>query len=177
LLAVAASIAGAGPVEAGGGGYCRTQAISENSGVEVDVSGFCFEPTVLNVGVGQAITWTNRDAAPHTVTGANGAWGDSERFGLDETVSFTFDEPGTYPYVCLLHPSMAGTVVVSDGGASIGSVSAAGVGPAAPLTIASPATDTAVIPPLVWVLLGAIGGVVATGAGSAALRRLMRRSR
>lgn len=170
-MAGAAAIAEAGPVEAGGGGHCRTQAISERSGVEVEVSGFCFEPTVLNAGAGQAVTWTNRDAAPHTVTGANGAWGDSERIGLDESVSFTFDQPGTCPCVCLLYPNMAGAVVVSDGRTSIASASAAGGGSAAPLSIASPAADTPGIPPLVWALLGAIMGTVVTAEGSAGLRR------
>ncbi len=68
---------------------------------------------------GDSVTWTNRDAASHTVTGANQAWGNVDEFGRDEVVSFTFAEAGVYPYVCVLHPMMLGAVSVTEGDGTV----------------------------------------------------------
>jgi plastocyanin len=35
----------------------------------------CFEATVLRVQPGSEVSWTNRDAVEHTVTGVGGTWG------------------------------------------------------------------------------------------------------
>jgi plastocyanin len=37
---------------------------------------------------------------------------DSGRMAPGATFDFTFAEPGEYPYFCLLHPNMVGTVTV-----------------------------------------------------------------
>ncbi|HUU61047.1 MAG TPA: plastocyanin/azurin family copper-binding protein [Acidimicrobiia bacterium] len=34
-------------------------------------------------------------------------------FGTGETYSFTFTEAGEYPYICTIHPSMQGTIIVT----------------------------------------------------------------
>ena len=52
----------------------------------------------------------NGDPADHTVTGEGGAF-TSETFGPTR-FRMVFDRPGTYRYVCALHPEMKGTVVV-----------------------------------------------------------------
>ncbi len=80
-----------------------------------DIVGFQLED--LTVEVGTTVTWTNRDRASHT--SSSGApdtpidmW-DSPRLGAGETFSFTFQEEGTFPYFCRVHPgSMRGTVTV-----------------------------------------------------------------
>jgi plastocyanin len=36
----------------------------------------------------------------------------SKVMDADESFSFTFDKPGTYPYFRSVHPKMTGTVVV-----------------------------------------------------------------
>ncbi len=115
LLAGAVAIGSIASVSAGGG-HCRTQAITDGSDVRVEVTGFCYEPTVLRVDAGQTVEWTNRDEAPHTVTGVNNAWGDFTQFGEDESISFSFPTEGVFPYFCALHPGMLGTVVVGDSG-------------------------------------------------------------
>ena len=115
MLFLAAVLAGSPPAAAGGGAGCHSTAITEAEAIRVSVRGFCFEPTVLHVQPGETVAWTNDDPAPHSVTGVNGAWGSFEQFGGGEEVSFRFDTPGTYPYWCVVHPSMLGVVVVDDG--------------------------------------------------------------
>jgi plastocyanin len=108
----------AGAAEAGGGG-CHSNVITEGAGLSVELRGICFEPTVLNVQVGDRVTWTNRDAEPHTVTGAANVWGNYDAIQKDGSISFSFDEAGVYPYVCWLHPNMLGAVVVTEASAPI----------------------------------------------------------
>lgn len=78
-------------------------------GAAVGVAGFAFTPAELHVPVGTAVAWTNRDPAPHTATGDGFDTGTLEQ-GATGTV--TFDTVGTFDYVCSIHPSMRGRVVV-----------------------------------------------------------------
>ena len=59
--------------------------------------------------VGDKITWTNDDDAPHTVTG-----GELDSSNLAKGASFTFtaDKAGTISYICAIHPTMKGTITV-----------------------------------------------------------------
>jgi plastocyanin len=78
----------------------------------IEVRAFMFSPTTLTVAAGTRVTWQNRDPEPHTVASVDGKF----RSGaLDEgdSFSFKFDAPGTYRYVCSIHPQMVGTVVVT----------------------------------------------------------------
>jgi plastocyanin len=95
------------------GGECRLTAMTAGDGATADTRN-CFEPVVLTVKVGERVTWTNRGETPHTVTGASGLWGSYDELGKDQAVSFAFDEPGVFPYACVLHPTMVGAVVVTE---------------------------------------------------------------
>jgi plastocyanin len=103
------------PARASGGGGCG-EPISEAAGNAVVIEQFCFEPTVTYVGLGQEVTWTNRDRTRHDVLGSNAAWGSFEWLQPNATTSNVFTEAGVYPYVCTWHPGMSGAVVVGDGG-------------------------------------------------------------
>lgn len=70
-----------------------------------------FDPATVEVAVGSEVTWVNGDDTPHTSTAEDGTW-DSGNLAEGEEFSFTADEPGTYPYVCDIHPSMKGELVV-----------------------------------------------------------------
>src|SRR5919109_4374840 len=78
-----------------------------------------FQPNPVQVSVGDTVTWTNDDTQPHTVTsGQNGQQDgefDSSIMAPQQTFEHTFTEegPGEYPYYCILHPNMVGTVSVS----------------------------------------------------------------
>ena len=71
---------------------------------------FAFSPDSVEIKVGETVTWTNEDAAAHTVTGDGGV--DSGQLATGQTYSKTFDTAGTYAYHCSIHPAMTGTVVV-----------------------------------------------------------------
>jgi plastocyanin len=69
-----------------------------------------FEPKVIEIEAGETVTWRNEDNFTHTVQ-VEGQ-GDHE-VKPGESVEITFDEPGTYDYVCTLHRhDMDGTVIV-----------------------------------------------------------------
>ena len=77
----------------------------------------CYIPFEVTVDVGGEVTWSNDDSAAHTVTGGSAADGpsgvfDSSLFMAGTTYSFTFEEAGTYPYFCMVHPWMEGIVNV-----------------------------------------------------------------
>jgi plastocyanin len=69
-----------------------------------------FDPKTIEIEAGQTVTWTNDDNFTHTVQ-VDGE--QDHEVGKGENVSITFDEPGTYDYVCTLHRrDMSGTVIV-----------------------------------------------------------------
>jgi plastocyanin len=75
-----------------------------------------FDPNPTRVAVGTGVTWTNIGDLPHTVT-ADGF--DSGIMSPGDDFQWTFDEVGTYDYVCTLHPGMAGTIIVEPAAAEL----------------------------------------------------------
>lgn len=78
----------------------------------VDIELFAFDPATLRVAAGTTVTWTNRDAIPHTVTAHDGGF-DSGELAQGQSYSHRFDVPGTHAYHCHPHPNMTGTIVVT----------------------------------------------------------------
>ena len=69
-----------------------------------------FDPEAIRITAGETVTWTNEDNFTHTVEVEGRS---DQKVGKGESVSITFEEPGTYDYVCTLHRTdMTGTVVV-----------------------------------------------------------------
>jgi nitrite reductase (NO-forming) len=120
----AAQGAAAGGGAAGGAetGATGGQGGSSTTGVSI-VSGSsslttdAYSPNPAQVSVGGTVTWTNDDSQPHTATSGENATPDmtfeSGIMAPAATFSHTFAEAGEYPYFCLLHPNMVGTVSVS----------------------------------------------------------------
>ena len=77
---------------------------------DVAISGFSFSPRTVTVNVGDSVTWTNSDAQTHTATSGS-AW-DTGDIGNGESKSITMSRAGTFEYICTIHPTMSGTVVV-----------------------------------------------------------------
>lgn len=123
---------------ASGGGGCGRQ-VTDAAGTTVTIRQFCFGPTILRIAPGETVTWINKDAAPHTVVGANAVWGDFSTLKRKARVTYRFVRSGVYPYVCTYHPGMVGAVVVGDGtglGSAGTTTTAAG-----PVTLVDPSTE------------------------------------
>jgi plastocyanin len=82
------------------------------AGPQIVMKSFMFQPTTVTVGAGSSVTWINQDGEPHTVTSDAGLFR-SGALDTNESFSFKFEKPGTYHYVCSIHPRMIGTVVVT----------------------------------------------------------------
>lgn len=77
----------------------------------VAIPGKLFEPEHLQLLVGDTVTWTNQDAATHTVT-ADDASFDSGDLNPDGTFTVRFTHPGRTTYHCAIHRFMTGVVEV-----------------------------------------------------------------
>ncbi len=77
--------------------------------VAMDIEAFAFSQPELRIPAGTEVTWTNRDPAPHTATGDGF---DTGTLSTGQSGSARFDTPGTFPYICTIHPSMTATIVV-----------------------------------------------------------------
>ncbi|WP_433195384.1 cupredoxin domain-containing protein [Nocardia sp. CA-107356] len=86
---------------------------TKTAAVTVDVAEMKFSPADVTVKVGDTVTWKFKDSVPHTVQGIG-----DRAMGINSPIfdrgewSYTFIAPGTYRYLCSLHPQMRGTVTV-----------------------------------------------------------------
>ena len=96
-----------------------TVSIVQGSSTLTDNGGF--KPNRIQLPAGDTLTWRNDDLEAHTVTsGSDGVpdnkFNSSPNFipliTPGATFSHTFIQAGEYPYFCLLHPNMVGTVTV-----------------------------------------------------------------
>ena len=79
------------------------------TGQAVTIQNFAFSPATLTVNAGSTVTWTNQDTVAHDVKGTDFQ---STTLNTGDTFQFTFDKAGTYEYICGLHPTMKGTIIV-----------------------------------------------------------------
>ena len=106
-----------------------TAEVSVNPGSSIpgcEETNECWDPAEVTVDVGGKVIWTNDDNAAHTVTSGdlkvdpekvgtslpNGF--DSSLFLAGTEFSHTFDEAGVFPYFCIVHPWMTGSVIVQE---------------------------------------------------------------
>ena len=101
---------GGGGAGGGGGGGAAKQSASVK---EADIQ---FAPKAVTVAKGGTVTWTNEDTAPHDVTKVSGPGpkfasgkGDMKK---GDTYKHKFNTAGTIKYMCTVHPTMTGEVVV-----------------------------------------------------------------
>lgn len=77
----------------------------------VEINNFAFEPSRLEVRVGDIVEWNNRDLAPHTATADNDGWST----GLVKngaTSRLVMTQPGEHAYHCAYHPNMRAVIAV-----------------------------------------------------------------
>ena len=77
----------------------------------------CYSPSTATISAGGKVIFDNIDTAPHTATsgsaanGPDGIW-DSSLIMTNASYSVTLSDSGNYPYFCMVHPWMEGTVIV-----------------------------------------------------------------
>ena len=106
--------------------FAASVSIASGSSVPgCEVYNECFLPSTVIINEGDEVTWFNDDTAAHTVTSGTNPDGpdgnfDSSLFMAGTTFSVKFDNyhPGTYPYLCMVHPWMTGEVIVESAGTS-----------------------------------------------------------
>jgi plastocyanin len=81
-------------------------------GAQVSMENIEFEPANVTIETGATVTWTNDDTLGHDVTGDDFKSGAAGGLQSGDTFEHTFSEPGTYDYVCTVHPGMKGSVTV-----------------------------------------------------------------
>jgi plastocyanin len=104
-LTIAATIVAAAIVLSQGGAAQAAQTIS------ISAQNFMFSPATITVKAGATVTWVNHDEEPHTIFNDAGLFR-SSALDTNESFSYTFDKPGTYRYICTIHPRMTGTIIV-----------------------------------------------------------------
>ena len=78
-----------------------------------------FSPADLSISTGDTVRWRQveyyNSTDPHEVLANDSSWGSGSGWNLGSTYSKTFTAEGTYDYHCALHPSMYGTITVTNG--------------------------------------------------------------
>jgi plastocyanin len=75
------------------------------------MEGVVFVPATLTIKQGDTVIWINKDPFPHTATAQDKSF-DSSEIATDKSWSHTGEKVGKFPYVCTLHPTMKGTLIV-----------------------------------------------------------------
>jgi plastocyanin len=85
------------------------------------MTGAVFMPETLKVRPGATVEWSTTDKMPHTITSRESNADASSLFNSGilspaaggKQWEMRFDQRGTFDYFCMLHPGMAGKVVVA----------------------------------------------------------------
>ena len=77
----------------------------------VTIVDFEFTPASITIQQGDTVTWTNDGPTAHSATASDGSF-DTGIFSAGGSRSETFDEAGTFSYICTPHPNMTGTITV-----------------------------------------------------------------
>ena len=101
------------------GGSASTSSTAALSGPSAQVEAvpdggsWAFKPPTISVASGTRVTWVNKSNVPHNVVFDDPSVPDSELFSEGQTYSVAISKPGTYTYVCTIHPGMKGDVVAT----------------------------------------------------------------
>jgi LPXTG-motif cell wall-anchored protein len=77
----------------------------------VTIADFQFTPAQITINQGDTVTWTNNGPTSHSATAPDGSF-DTGVFPAGQSRSHTFNDAGTFSYICTPHPNMHGTIVV-----------------------------------------------------------------
>lgn len=77
----------------------------------VTIEALRYSPPTIEVNKGDTVVWRNKDPFPHTVTAQNRAF-DSGQIAEGKSWKFKAKQSGEFTYICTLHPTMKGTLIV-----------------------------------------------------------------
>jgi len=109
LVLAVALVAGCSSYKAPSGGGGQSGG-GTSGGTTVTEKDFAFTPQTLQVKVGDTVTFKNEDSAPHHVVFQAGNDLGEQQQG--QSVTYKAVSRGSFPYKCVIHPSMTGTLVV-----------------------------------------------------------------
>ena len=91
-------------------------ASSSSGEASITIQNYSFIPASITVSPGTTVTWTNLDNDFHTITSVlpSPVTFNSPLLSQGDTFQFTFNQTGTYTYICNIHRFMRGTVVVAQ---------------------------------------------------------------
>ena len=107
----------------GGPSPLEARVMIVQNAVSKATAGFSPNPLAITLALGTRVTWVNRDYTSSTAGGTTGTSHflvsdqglfDSGELKPQSKFSFTFPGPGTYTYRCLKHPTMIGTITISQ---------------------------------------------------------------
>lgn len=107
---------------------------------QIPISRYTYMPATMTVRAGDVVTWTNQDQAAHDVAGGTFR---SPMLAKGQSWSFTFSQPGTFDYICSVHPDMRARIVV------LAVQPTAAPSPAPKPVVQQPATTTTTAAPVV----------------------------
>lgn len=79
---------------------------------QVEIHDFAFGPQTITVAAGAGVVWTNGDQVAHSIASDDGTF-DEQTMGAGDTAFVRIAAPGTYRYICGIHPVMTGTIEVT----------------------------------------------------------------
>jgi plastocyanin len=94
-----------------GAGAAAGRTATASAVKEVDVVNFAFKPATLRIAKGDRVSFANTSRVTHTAT-RDGAF-DTGLIKPGKSVVVRFKQKGSFPYLCLIHPSMRGKIVVN----------------------------------------------------------------
>jgi plastocyanin len=98
-------------ISASGTRAAMAQGSTNTDANTIVMKNFDFSPMMLTVKAGTSVIWKNLDGEPHTVVSPDGVFR-SHALDQGDTFTFKFDTPGTYKYICSIHPKMMAAIIV-----------------------------------------------------------------
>jgi plastocyanin len=80
---------------------------------EIKLIDYDVTPARITVAVGTRVTFTNDGTETHNAASSDGGGWDTGLMARGQSISVTFNRPGTYNFNCYPHPSMIGQIVVT----------------------------------------------------------------
>lgn len=92
-------------------GLALSSQLAAQGAAAVTIAGFKFAPDTVTAAPNAAIAWTNKDSAPHQVV-VSAKNLKTPVINGGQSAELKISEAGSYDYVCGIHPSMTGKIVI-----------------------------------------------------------------